>query len=547
MPKKRLQTAVACLIVTAFAVSAMAQDAKPTPADTPQLDRSDAAQLHLAALTAAAATGPVEILAVGTTRILEAVIMEVRGRCQWRIDDKSSWKKATIDDRLKPGAMIRTGLKSHLALRCGPNATILVDSNSRVHVPNLAQNGQTLSTIVQVNRGRADFKVDQVGLTNDFSVVTPSGALSVRGTGMGVAYDGFEGTSVHGARYNSINAIEMRYYGSKKIWNVSGAGSSSNRAKNPTHKAVGKTVGRKPLNKSKAMDSKGSRPKPDNGMQQTTRLVLAAERGTRERGRLEDLSEEIRIQRELEEQQPPSPPPPAEPPAPPPPVDDPPAPPVDPPPVDIIDLQGFQSYFSGVVSPTDRGMLAAAIYLDLAPATTPNPIIVNNIAYPDVPGQDPILFRHRIPATLEPAVHGLMTNNGLDPAALGVRLTTDGTNFNYGADLPAGIYDPNNPIVNIGDMYAHIIHHGDLRHFNGWANGTGAPGPMDHDLDVMLTAVNQFTAIPQLQPYRTQIRTAFSTAVKNEIYPGTINGGFNYYGQSLLNSHMHDFWQPPQP
>ena len=60
------------------------------------------------------------------------------------------------------------------------------------------QDGDVLKTIVTINRGRADIQVDRVGLMNDFSVLTPSGSLAVKGTGMGVKYDGFTGTSVVG-------------------------------------------------------------------------------------------------------------------------------------------------------------------------------------------------------------------------------------------------------------------------------------------------------------------------------------------------------------
>jgi hypothetical protein len=62
------------------------------------------------------------------------------------------------------------------------------------------QDGDVLRTIVTIDRGRADIQVDRVGLMNDFSVLTPSGSLAVKGTGMGVKYDGFTGTSVVGAR-----------------------------------------------------------------------------------------------------------------------------------------------------------------------------------------------------------------------------------------------------------------------------------------------------------------------------------------------------------
>ncbi|MEE2907418.1 MAG: FecR family protein [Planctomycetota bacterium] len=568
--RHRARHATSATIVALFATTAVAQDHGPKAGSLPPIDQVEVAQLHMAALAAATATGPVEVIAAGSTKILEAVILEVRGRCQWRTDEEARWQKAAIDHRLKPGAMIRTGLKSHLALRCGPNATILVDSNSRVMVPALAQNGDTLSTIVQVERGRADFKVDRVGLTNDFSVVTPSGALSVRGTGMGVSYDGFQGSSIYGARFNSINAIEMRYYGNKRVWSVSGGGSTSSRAKNPTTKAVAKAVGgRKPLNKSNAMDAKGSTSKggpPQSGvgggLRETTRLVLGAEQGLRASQRREEFeqvgreaiaAEQLALLAEQPVEpppyeppnEPPPPPPPDEPPPPPPPADDPPAPPDDPPPVDVIDLDGFQSYFREVVSPTDRGMVAAAIMYDLMPYGSGEFLPgVPNAASDD--GQDiwsdGIIYRQQIPTLFEPNIY--------DPAG--------GTNNPLGVrnNLPKGdnLQFPNNNAINypenfhetvVGGMYQSIYEYGFQRHLSEWQNGDSSHGPMDHDLDVILQHVDQFAGHPAFMGKALEVRGAFSTAVEQAIYPNS--SGFGPYGQSLLYQHMQtDLW-PPQP
>ncbi|MDG2424217.1 MAG: FecR family protein [Phycisphaerales bacterium] len=568
--RNRSRKVISASIIALFATAAAAQDHGPQAGSLPPIDQVEVAQLHLAALAAATATGPVEVITAGSTKILEAVILEVRGRCQWREHEESRWQKAATDHRLKPGAMIRTGLKSHMALRCGPNATILVDSNSRVTVPALAQNGDTLSTIVQVERGRADFKVDRVGLTNDFSVVTPSGALSVRGTGMGVSYDGFNGASIFGARFNSINAIEMRYYGNKKIWSVSGGGSTSTKAKNPTMKAVAKAVGgRKPLNKSNAMDAKASASKggpPQNGVgggiRETTRLVLGAEQGLRASERREEFEKPRRLEIEAEQLAalqepeipftPPAEPPPAndEPPPPPPeqpppPQDDPPVPPVDPPAVPIIEIDGYRQYFQQVVSPTDRGMLAAVIYLDLVPENlgTQFPEFselqqIDRVYLDD----DAVWYRHQIPDSFEPALIPLAVSGN----NLGLR-----ENPGIGLPYPGGA-GPDVPMVNVYDLYSNIYYYGANR-YTQWLNDTG-PGPMDHDLDVMLGKVDQFAMLPAFQGNQVQVRAAFANAVQQSLYNQAYKGDkpvgtptFTPYGNSLMSNWLPSSVVPPGP
>ncbi|MHC4142667.1 MAG: FecR family protein, partial [Planctomycetota bacterium] len=107
---------------------------------------------------------------------LRALVIGVKGRAQWRQSEEESWRAAKVNDILRPGADIRTGLRSSVALRVGKNATVLVDRATRLSLPVILQDGQTLRTRAAVRRGRADFKVDSkvelIGLVNDFEVLT---------------------------------------------------------------------------------------------------------------------------------------------------------------------------------------------------------------------------------------------------------------------------------------------------------------------------------------------------------------------------------------
>jgi hypothetical protein len=185
----------------------------------------------------------VEPLPEGETKTLRAVVMATQGRTQWRDDEEKPWKAAELNDLLSPGAMIRTGRNSSMVLRAGQNATILVDANSRLVLPQMIQEGETLRTAVQVTRGRADFKVDRVGLTNDFSVVTPSATLAVRGTGYAVRYGGLSGTEVFASRMNEMFAVEVRYFLAQFTYYLSGGAQNSDKHPNPVVAELFQTFG----------------------------------------------------------------------------------------------------------------------------------------------------------------------------------------------------------------------------------------------------------------------------------------------------------------
>ncbi|MHC4766599.1 MAG: FecR domain-containing protein [Planctomycetota bacterium] len=141
---------------------------------------------------------------------LRALVIEVKGRAQWRPSEKGAWKDAKVNDLLEAGADIRTGLRSSVALRVGRNATVLVDRATRLSLPVILQDGETLRTRAAVRRGRADFKVDLIGLANDFEVLTPTTTLAVRGTGFAVRWGALRGAELE-ALSADVLAVEVRY------------------------------------------------------------------------------------------------------------------------------------------------------------------------------------------------------------------------------------------------------------------------------------------------------------------------------------------------
>jgi hypothetical protein len=174
---------------------------------------------------------------------LNAVILSVKGRVQWKPADKPKWTVAKVNEKLAPGAMVRTGMNSSLGLRVGKNATVIVDANTRLALPQILKDGQTLRTAITLTRGRADFKVDEVGLTNDFTVVTPSATLSVRGTILAILYGGFNGTEITGAPTNKFLSIEVQYINDELVYMLSGNAQTRDGIRHPTIAELIETFG----------------------------------------------------------------------------------------------------------------------------------------------------------------------------------------------------------------------------------------------------------------------------------------------------------------
>jgi hypothetical protein len=204
---------------------AHAQDANPTPAVAAG-----------AAPNGAPTEGSSSAAPAGAA--LSATVIDVGGKVQWRPTAEAAWQPANVNDVLPTGSEVRTGLRSHAALRIGPNATALIDAGTVFQLPTAVRDGDVLRTTVAVKSGRADFKVDKVGLTNDFKVVTPSTTLAVRGTTFAIATGALKQVEVVGARTNTMRAIELKYALSNTTVALSGSATSSSGVQQPAHSAV---------------------------------------------------------------------------------------------------------------------------------------------------------------------------------------------------------------------------------------------------------------------------------------------------------------------
>lgn len=228
MSSRRFVRALPAFLSAMLAGASLAQDAAP------------AAPIEAAPVEAVPAEPTSE------AKSLQALIMEIEGTVTWRASEDTPWQPAKVNDLLDRGAELRTGFRSRAALRVGKNATLLVDPGTTLAIPELVEEGQVLRTRVAVKQGRADFKVDKVGLDNDFQVQMGSTTMAVKGTGGTVSFGGFSGSQFTGANFNEIGAIEVRYFSNLQRVAISGAGRSSETTPNPVLAALASTVGPPP-------------------------------------------------------------------------------------------------------------------------------------------------------------------------------------------------------------------------------------------------------------------------------------------------------------
>ncbi len=237
-----------------------AQDPKPAtpPATTP------APATNPATNPAPQVAPQVAPLPAGKQQVLQALVIGVDGKSEWRKAGSETWKVAALNDLLDPGCEIRTGLRSTLSLRVGKDATLVIARSSRIELPVIVQDGSVLRTRAAVYRGKCDFKVEAVGVTSDFQVLTPSATLAVRGTGFSVAWGGFSGLEVAGVDTNRIRAIEVRYLEAQRTVFVSGPGLTSSLLPDPVQAALFRTVFPPPSPDRRVVDGQldPSRPPP---------------------------------------------------------------------------------------------------------------------------------------------------------------------------------------------------------------------------------------------------------------------------------------------
>ena len=226
------------------------QTPPPAPAPAPAQEKREPAPAPAPAPQEKSPPAPspkVEPLPEGQKQVLQALVISIDGKAEWKAAGAEKFKAAAVNDLLDPGAEIRTGLRSTLTLRVGKNATLVVDRASRVELPMIVQEGSVLRTRAAVHRGKVDFKVEAVGITSDFQVLTPSATLAVRGTGFTVEWGALAGVHVTGVDTNRVRAIELSYLAAMQEVPISGAGESSSAWPDPVAAALYRTVFPPPL------------------------------------------------------------------------------------------------------------------------------------------------------------------------------------------------------------------------------------------------------------------------------------------------------------
>jgi hypothetical protein len=205
------------------------------------------------------ASQTVDALPVGESKPLEALVIEVRGSVRWRAVEDDPFKTLELNDIVAPGAEIRTALRSGAKLRIGHNATVDIHSVSRIVIPEMIQQGDTLRTRAVVRRGRADFKVDKVGLVNDFQVITPSTTLAVRGTWFAVAHGGLLGTTIEMFDPGEISSAEIRYFARmQRSFTVNAGQRSNERSPDPVANGIFDTFSPPPDQPAQSDRNRGS-------------------------------------------------------------------------------------------------------------------------------------------------------------------------------------------------------------------------------------------------------------------------------------------------
>lgn len=214
-----------------------AEQAAPTPESTqaPPTDLDEAS-----ATDPATEQGETPAIDHGN---LEALVISVSGRGgRWRAPGVEQWQPVQVDDVLPAGAQIDTGMRTEIGVRVGKNATLLISSLSSVTLAQIEETDGRLVTRALLTEGAADFKVDHVGLENDFVVITPSSTMAVKGTGFRVVHGPMLGTQIEGVRSNRVNAIEVGYFDVRTQVRMSGRALSNSSTPNPAAAALGKTI-----------------------------------------------------------------------------------------------------------------------------------------------------------------------------------------------------------------------------------------------------------------------------------------------------------------
>ncbi len=103
-------------------------------------------------------------------QVLQSVVMRVQGTGQVRSRD-GDWRQLVVGSVIDEGEELRTDPGAEVVLRVGQNASIRVPGAMKIAVPILMQlEGVLITRIVILEGDQIDYRLDEVGLVNDFEV-----------------------------------------------------------------------------------------------------------------------------------------------------------------------------------------------------------------------------------------------------------------------------------------------------------------------------------------------------------------------------------------
>ena len=117
----------------------------------------------------------------------EAIVMEVAGVVDRAAPGTSplvaeGWTAITVNDRLAPGTLIRTGLRSHVNLQFGVTTTVSIRSASFASIDQYYRSATTETVRVGLGYGTVRGGSTEGTIRSDVSVDTPVATLAKRGT-----------------------------------------------------------------------------------------------------------------------------------------------------------------------------------------------------------------------------------------------------------------------------------------------------------------------------------------------------------------------------
>jgi len=182
-----------CVLTAIVAISASITRGQETPAktneDQPRSDKAQTAPVEDSKTTqdSPTPTTPTTPTDATTPTVPSALAIEVAGKASWAIAGTSpivadGWTPIAVGDELKPGTLIRTGLRSHVNLQFGETTTVSIRSASYASIDQFFRNATTETVRIGLGYGTVRGGSSEGEIRADVAVTAPVATLAKRGT-----------------------------------------------------------------------------------------------------------------------------------------------------------------------------------------------------------------------------------------------------------------------------------------------------------------------------------------------------------------------------